>query len=231
VPDIVRTINSENSGISILVAPLTTTSAYTKDVGSNASVYPKQDVQAPLYVVSSVSQSNGIGGTLTTNYKYGGMKAELGTGRGMLGFRWMEATQAETGIVTRTEYRQDWPYVGLPSTMKKSIAGGGNGGILSQSSTSYGCMDFASSSGCTVGTGKRYFVYASQSTESGWDLNGAALPTIVTASQYDIWGNATQVSVTSNDGYSKVTDNTYVNDSSNWYLGRLTRATVTSTAP
>ncbi|MDO9420106.1 MAG: hypothetical protein Q7T66_05520, partial [Herminiimonas sp.] len=204
---------------------------YTKDISPNASVYPKLDVQAPIYVVSSVSQTNGVGGTTTTTYKYGGLKAELGTGRGMLGFRWMESTQAETGMMNRTEYRQDWPYTGLPMSSKKSVAGSGNNGVLSQSTVSYGCQDFVSSSGCTVAPGKRYYPYVTQSTESGWDLNGAALPTIITASQYDIWGNATQVSVSSNDGYSKVTNSEYTNDSTNWFLGRLVKASVMSTSP
>jgi hypothetical protein len=40
-----------------------------------------------------------------------------------------------------------------------------------------------------------------------------------------------QVSVSTPDGFSKTTSNTYTNDPTTWYLGRLTRATVTSVAP
>ncbi|MNQ38156.1 hypothetical protein D3C85_517200 [compost metagenome] len=207
---------------------LVNSDVYVKDT---STAFPKQNVRYPQSVVSSVSASNGAGSTVTTNYKYGGLKAELGTGRGMLGFRWLEATQAETGIVTRTEFKQDWPYTGLVSKTQKSLAGAGNNGVLSQVDNTYGCTDFVSSTGCTTGVGKRYYVYASQSTESSWDVNGAALPTIITASQYDIWGNATQVSVSSSDGYSKVTTNSFSNDVGSWYLGRLNKASVTSVVP
>jgi hypothetical protein len=37
--------------------------------------------------------------------------------------------------------------------------------------------------------------------------------------------------VSTPDGFSKTTTNTYTNDATNWYLGRLTGATVTSTTP
>ncbi|MNR91269.1 hypothetical protein D3C71_198530 [compost metagenome] len=215
---------------SIFYKPISDNNFYIKDSGAFASVYPLLDVQGPLYVVSSASQSNGIGGVLTTSYKYGGLKSDIGTGRGILGFRWMEVKQSETDIVTRTEYRQDWPYTGLPLLVTKTAVGGGNGGILSEVSNNYGCQDFASSGNCTVGIGKRYFVYAQQSIESMWDLSGAALPTIVTESQYDIWGNATRISV-GGGGYEKVTQNEYFNDGANWYLGRLKKAVVTSVSP
>ena len=211
----------------IAYKPLTDAIVYTK--GSGAT-YPIVDMQIPMYAVSSVALSNGIGGTLTTNYTYGGLKADL-TGRGLLGFSWMQAIKAETSLGTRTEYRQDWPYVGLPSLIKTTIASGGNGGSLSQVTNTYGCKDFVSASGCTVALGRRYFPFTSQSVESGWDLNGAALPVVTTASQYDAWGNATQITVSASDGYSKTTTNTYTNDTVNWFLGRLTGATVTSTTP
>jgi hypothetical protein len=51
-------------------------------------------------------------------------------------------------------------------------------------------------------------------------------PTATTAFQCDPYGNATSVVASTPDGFSKTT-NTYNNDT-NWYLGRLTRATVTS---
>jgi len=52
-----------------------------------------------------------------------------------------------------------------------------------------------------------------------------------TSYQYDAFNNATQVVVSTPDGFSKTTANTYTNDSTLWYLGRLTRASVTSVAP
>jgi hypothetical protein len=208
---------------------LTDSTLYTKGTGS---IYPVEDIQYPLYVVSSVSSSNGVGGTLTTNYKYGGLKAEIGTGRGLLGFNWIENTQVETGVTTRTEYRQDWPYVGLPSQIKKTLpAAAGPNNQLSLATSTYGCLNPQNGSPCAVAAGNRYFPYSSQSIESSWDLNGAILPTLTTSQQFDTYGNAIQVTASTGDGYSKTTTNTYQNDTSNWYLGRLLRSQVQSIAP
>lgn len=58
-----------------------------------------------------------------------------------------------------------------------------------------------------------------------------SVPTVTTSNQYDAYLNATQVTVSTPDGFSKTTNNTYTNDPSLWYLGRLTRATVINSAP
>jgi hypothetical protein len=104
---------------------------------------------------------------------------------------------------------------------------------FSQVTSSYSCNDPANvtTTPCTVGIGKRYFVYANQSTSSNWDLNGAALPVTTTNAAHDNWGNATAINVGTSDGFSKSTVNTYSNDSTNWLLGRLLRASVTSVSP
>ena len=224
------TISTVNAVTSIVYRPITDRSVYTKD--ATTSLYPIQDVQAPLYVVSSVAASNGVGGTTSTNYTYGGLKSDL-SGRGLLGFRWMQTRQVETGLTSYAEYLQSWPYTGLPSLIKKNLVGGGNNGVLSQISNSYSCSDAASTTAaaCVNAAGKRYFVYANQSVESGWDYNGAVLPVITTKTEYDNWGNATKVDVSTSDGYAKKTVNTYSNDSSNWYLGRLLKSVVGSTSP
>ena len=54
---------------------------------------------------------------------------------------------------------------------------------------------------------------------------------MTTGYQYDAWGNATQVSVSTGDGHGKTTTNTYANDTAIWLLGRLQRSVVTSTTP
>ncbi len=224
--------NGSSAKVDITYLPLTDTAVYAKDPRSSATSYPLMDVQGAMYVVSSVVSANGVGGATTTNYIYGGLKSDL-NGRGLLGFRWMQAKQVETGLTSYTEYQQTWPYTGLPSLIKKSLSGGGNNGLLSQVNNSYACNDVAktTATACAVGIGKRYFVYASQSIESGWDYNSAVLPVIVTKTEYDNWGNATKVDVSTSDGYGKSTINSYSNDSSNWYLGRLIRSSVTSAAP
>src|SRR5258707_7447094 len=214
--------------------PLTNSTVYVKDVPPYASSYPLIDLQNPLYVVSSVSSSNGLGGTLTTNYKYGGLKSDF-NGRGSLGFRWTETTQAATSLTTRSEFRQDWPYTGLPSLMQKKVPSGGNAGVVNTASYVHSCINPASGSACIVALGNRYFPFASQSVESGYDLNGAVLPTVTSTTGYDTSGNVSSIVVGTGDGYGKTTTNNYIygSDAVNWsiFLGRLSRSTVSSNTP
>jgi hypothetical protein len=101
---------------------------------------------------------------------------------------------------------------------------------LNQTTNSY---QFSNASGtATVGPASGpYKVSMSQSVARSSDLDGSAIPTATTDLQYDAYGNATSVVASTPDGFSKTTTNTYNNDTTNWYLGRLTRATVTSQAP
>ncbi|MES2356514.1 MAG: FG-GAP-like repeat-containing protein [Pseudomonadota bacterium] len=230
LPDFITAINNGlGATTSINYRPLTNGSIYTKDTGTNASSYPTVDLQIPLYAVYQALTPNGLGNQLTTNYQYGGLKTDM-NGRGFLGFRWMNVTSVQTNITQHTEYRQDWPYVGLPNVVRKVV---GSNGLLSQTTNSYGCLDSSGTNPCVVanGNGRRYFPYVSKSVETGFDLNGAALPTVTTTNQFDSYGNATQVAVSTGDGYGKTTTNIYTNDVPNWYLGRLVKAQVTSTTP
>jgi hypothetical protein len=53
------------------------------------------------------------------------------------------------------------------------------------------------------------WVSLSQNVLSGADLDGSALPTVTTSNQYDTYLNGTQVMVSTPDGFSKTTNNTY----------------------
>jgi RHS repeat-associated protein len=53
----------------------------------------------------------------------------------------------------------------------------------------------------------------------------------VTTSSYDSYGNALQTATNTYDGYTKTTVNTYTNDTTNWFLGRLSQSAVTSVTP
>jgi hypothetical protein len=213
------------STTSITYSPLTDSSVYAKD--SNA-VYPEVDVQGPLYVVSRIDAPNGVGGTYSSSYSYAGAKLDL-SGRGYLGFRQMTVTDVQTGVVQTTTYRQDFPYVGLVASRTKTL----NGTTLNSTTNSY---EFSNASGgSTVGSPSNaaapYQVSLQQSVVASTDLDGTTLPPVTTNYVYDGFGNPTQVSVTTPDGYSKTTVNSYTNDTANWLLGRLTRAAVTSVTP
>jgi hypothetical protein len=211
--------------------PLTDSSVYTKDSGVNKAVYPYMDIQAPLYVVSSANVPNGIGGTRNTTYQYYGAKTLL-TGGGFLGFRQHDVTDASTGIKTSTLFRQDYPLQGLPTQVKVIQS---NGSLLKQITNTWNYATYADTvlplTATTKGS-KHNFPYLSNSVESNWDLNGAVFPPVTTTNTYDpAYGNVSTVAVSTPDGYSKTTTHTYTNDLVNWYLGRLTQSTVTSTTP
>lgn len=214
----------------ITYKPLSDASVYTP---GTSAVWPERDVirQTPIYVVASVSTPTGPS-NYVTNYFYREAKVHV-YGRGVLGFKVMETLDPQTGINASTTFRQDMPYIGLPAEVTKVKSGV----TLNRVTNTYGCKEDLNP--CTVGINKRYFVFASQSDEASNDLNGAFINRVRTTSTYDdAYGNVKKVEVenlTSGGaatGYKKTTENTYLAaDTGNWILGRLTRATVTSTAP
>lgn len=220
-PDLLTSIDSGlGRTTSITFAKLSDAGVYAVDYGSNAAVYPQRDILsvAPLYVVSSASSADGIGTTLTTTYTYGGGKNDV-NGRGFLGFRWMKSSNADSGIAVTSFYRQDYPYIQLPSQIEKRTLGGT---LLGVANYTYANQALGGSS---------YFPYVSQLVENSYELDGSIVSSTATVNEYDTYGNVTKVTITGGDGYVKTTTNTYLNDTTNWYLGRLLRSTVTSNKP
>jgi len=225
-PDLLTYVtNGVGQSTIVTYKPLTSNSVYTK--GTTAT-YPVVDLQPPLSVVSRIDASNGVGGTYSSTYLYGSAKADL-SGRGFLGFAGMSVRDLQTNITDTTIYRQDFPYIGLVASTTRMIVSQ----TLGQSTNTYQFSNWSggpSVSAASVSSAP-YKVSLSQNVSSGSDLDGSALPTVTTANQYDAYLNATQVTVSTPDGFSKTTTNTYTNDWSLWYLGRLTRATVANVAP
>jgi RHS repeat-associated protein len=218
--------NGFGSTTTIAYKPLTDTGIYTKD--TNAA-YPYLDFQGPIYVVAKTLASNGIGGNYATNYRYAGAKLHL-TGGGFLGFRKVNVTDAQTGIVTSTTYRQDYPNQGLPASVEKRTT---SGQLLNQVQNTWQSTN--------LGAGVYHRSDLIQTLEQSWDLNGAPMPRTKTTTLYDAYANPTRITVATDDSYTtvpvkpygnvKLTQNTYSNNATTWMLGRLTRATVTSTLP
>jgi RHS repeat-associated protein len=213
-PDLIKTVrNGIGIATTVTYDRLNRAQVYTK--GTNAT-YPARDLNGPLYVVSRVDSDNAIGGVYSSTYKYAGAQADL-RGRGFLGFRTVEVTDVQTGVVQTTTYRQDFPYIGLVESQTKKR------GAITLNSTS-------NSFNATVYSGTRRFVFLTGTVAESHDLNGAAMPTVTTSYDvYDSAGNLKQVTVSTPDGASTVTVNTYTNDTENWYLGRLKTSAVTST--
>lgn len=223
-------------------------SVYSTDV---VTTYPRVELQVPIAVVSSMSQNNGLGGFNTTTYRYGNLAFEHstgpGVGRGTLGFGWTLSEELVSGVKLYTEYRQDFPYTGISHFAQTLV----NGRIVKQTSSTYACIQTNLGTATTPcgspNAGKVYFPYAASTLERSWDLNGAELPSITTASTYGgsansagktvQLGDATLVQVDVKQGAvlksRKVTTNTYATanvSGSNWILGRLARASVLSSS-
>ena len=105
---------------SITYAPLSNEDVYTK---SEDAAYPNVDVQIPTHVVSTLQTEDGLGGQRVHRYRYGGLKVNV-HGRGSLGLAWQEMTDEGTGVKTHTEFRQDFPYIGLVDNTEERDAQG-----------------------------------------------------------------------------------------------------------
>lgn len=211
--------------------------------------YPTQDVDAPLYVVSRIDSSNGLGSCAppaltncySSSYSYAAAQVDL-SGRGFSGFQKVIVTDLQTGVVQITQYRLDFPFTGLIASQTKML------GAVTLNSASNVFEEVS------LGTGldnvKRWFVGLHQTIVSSNDYDGTttyAMPTLTTSYVYDCdtgtpsicsgtsptgFGNSTQITAAetySSDNSTKVTTNTFDNDSTNWFLGRLHTANVQST--
>lgn len=131
---IVKITDGIGAVTNISYQPLTNASVYRRDTGSLTGDAafgrgsPVFDLLGPLYVVSSVSSSAPIytdaAALATVSYRYTGAKMQSG-GRGFLGFRQIVSYDGNNDLntpshlVTRTEYRQDFPFVGSPELTEK----------------------------------------------------------------------------------------------------------------
>jgi hypothetical protein len=226
--DFMQSITTGNGATTnITYSPLTQSAVYSNDT---TAAYPLQNLQGPMYVVSRVDAPNGLGGSYSSTYHYAGAKSDL-TGRGFLGFRQMAVTDLQTNIVHTSNYNQVFPFLGLAASETKAL-GAVN---LNQTTNAYQVTNFGG--GSTVSTPSNtnppYQVNIAQTVANSSDLDGSALPSSTTSYQYDNFSNPTQIVTSTPDGFSKTTTNTYTNNTTtpNWLLGRLTNATVTSTAP
>lgn len=104
-PDLVNSIGNGFGGTStITYKSITDTAVYTKH---SSAVYPNQDFQQPLYVVSNLSISDGMPGNppYLYAYKYEGGKFHH-QGRGWLGFRTMATDDQDVNTRTVTYLNQ-----------------------------------------------------------------------------------------------------------------------------
>ena len=167
-----------------------------------SSAFPSMDIDGPFYVVSRVDASNGLGACVPPNtancysstYAYAGAKTDL-HGRGFLGFSSMVVNDLQTSVVQTTNYRTDFPFIGLISSQTKV----GCSGVTLNSTNN----TFANSSEGTGTEGVPYnFVSLTQSVAASNDLRWHGHADLTTSylnsdgtPAYDSYGNALKVNV------------------------------------
>jgi len=181
--------------------------------------YPKRSFQAPIYVVSSVSNSDGLVGWRTSSYHYSDAKVDL-HGRGFLGFRSIAVTNDETGIVTTTTYALDHRLRGFVECAQQHLP---DGTLVHDMRNTFALEDYGGSG--------RFFAYVDTCETEIYDLDGQLKSSSMTSQAYDSLGNLVYTNTQHDDGSSATTVHTYVDDVTNWFLGRLVRTVVTKSAP
>ncbi|WP_444924850.1 FG-GAP-like repeat-containing protein [Microbulbifer sp. DLAB2-AF] len=224
---------------------------YTRKKGSFKLNYgrgsPIFDLYSPIYVVKKVISdapaANDNNNTVEAHYHYAGARTQSG-GRGFLGFESVTTYDPQNKVKATTRYRQDYPYVGMPSQTAKVIEPNANN-IKTPASCSESSLKLIS---CSVNTlksvepvfGKTVMPYISQAQDKSYSLNGDYLGKVVTTTNYtaanDVkYGNVSSVVVKNYDAsnalvQSKTTSNKYnnVDSSRRWHLARLTESSVTT---
>ncbi len=202
---------------------------------------PVLELTGPIYVVTDVASSApaatstpgaiDAGAQSSISYYYGEAKIQA-VGRGMLGFQTIKTVDNQTGVITTTAYRQDFPFTGLPLTTEVRSA---QGHLLSRATNTWELQQWNGGNPSAP-----YQPFIAESVEDTYELvnNGASagslLHTVTTQFAYDGYGNPTSIVVDTEDGAGSIisttsTVNTY--GSSVWEKekGRLTRTEVTTT--
>ena len=136
------------------------------------AVYPEQDYEGPLNVVSSYSASNGIGGTYAVTESYSTARTNLKR-RAFEGFGHSLAIDNRDSLYRHTYFAQLFP---LSSAVSEQVIEQANGStrILDVVSTlTYATLDASANN-------TRYFPYASQSVAKKYEFGGALNGTLIT---------------------------------------------------
>lgn len=208
-------------------------------VDTNRSV-PVFELAGSLYVVTKANSSAPVAGAPSKQssvaYHYHQGRYQAG-GRGFLGFKKLTTIDLQTGVLTETTFRQDWPFIGQPlETVTKTASGH----LLNQSTNISQIFDFgAQMLDPAVGTSALgpLQVYVAVSRDNTYDLvdngvnSGQLLKSTVTETTPDEYGNVLNLTMSVLDGsgvqQSKITtNNTYPADEWDLLRGRLTRTTV-----
>ncbi|MGQ0836651.1 MAG: FG-GAP-like repeat-containing protein, partial [Gammaproteobacteria bacterium] len=143
------------------------------------AVFPEQDYQGALYVVNSLSASNGLGGSFTRSFHYYGARLHR-QGRGLEGFYARYEHDSRNGVYAYQYFNRAFPYTGTDFQRDSHQPGGTTIQLATNSWTahSYG-----------AGFETRYLPFVQSSAvhsyEVGGMFNGALVRSISVSSSVD----------------------------------------------
>ncbi|MDP2185075.1 MAG: Ig-like domain-containing protein, partial [Xanthomonadales bacterium] len=271
--DVITTISNGLGALTKLSwLPLTNAEVYRGDVGSrngfrSGFAAPVHDVRAPAYVIAKAESSaptlTNANALSSVFYRYQGGKAQAG-GRGWLGFAAITSIESNypgrqdaalpdavllfttaQHVVTVTDYRQDFPYTGLPQRTRTFVVAGPYSPGACFSATGARLADnacfqpagtaFPTPSGTVIADSTQVWdapafsspvlqqpiiVQAIGSDERSFELNGGGLISrIVTAFVYDGFGNPTLTAV---DTFGSGAQSLRTLETSNSYVNEAT---------
>lgn len=191
--------------------------------GTSTLAYPQHTTMNAGKLVSRLRTANGNYPERTVSYQYQDAAIDL-AGRGALGFAQVTATDEQTGIVSTTNFSQDWPTTGMVRTAKSASR---TGSVLSSVQNT---LDVIS-----LNAGKTVFPYVKESLALNRDLDFSDLGTSYTVNAYtDGWGNLNQQTVTLSGAgktFTSQTTSVFKNDSTSWQIGLPTSVSTTKTDP
>jgi len=205
------------------------------------ATFPDFDFAGPLYVVSQAQHSDGIGGNYTNSFWYYGARINR-QGRGLEGFHKKRAQDSRNGLFDETTYRRDYPYIGRVAQNDMYQSDGTS--IITRTVNEFSAIDLAGA-GCTsaISATNRCFPYVSRETVTTRELTAGTplIHTAVTDVVVDGFGSPTLVTATLTDNdpaspfynsvWQSVVTNVYLNDVTNWCLGKPTMTTTQNSVP
>jgi RHS repeat-associated protein len=177
--------------------------------------FPDIDFQSPLYVVSKVTMNTPNDET-AKKYRYCGAKINV-EGRGFRGFSKVIETDTITGICDARYYKQgegNWKYTG--STLLKTERCKSNTELISRTVHDIRTISYPTNYGTS------YFAYEFEETT----FDNVNNKTQKVRKLFDNYGNPTKVVVDYGEGFKDSTLNVYVDNTTSWFLGRLTQSKV-----
>ncbi|MFN4329271.1 MAG: FG-GAP-like repeat-containing protein [Limnobacter sp.] len=228
--------------------------------------YPILPISPPVMMVSATRSHSGYGtqapvaaqadyaialassgGKNTVNYTYGAPKVDIVSGRGFLGFEWMEGrpvgADGYSHVYGSQSFMQKWPCQGMSTANRTKIP---IGGFTSESVSTLAVKVLGQNTVLECGAsglnGKSVIPYASETVVKQWELTpewsqGVALPGKKVTTSVDVYGNPLQITEQTlnadgtQSGYSTTTVNTYDADATRARQGRLIKSTVTHVKP